>query len=359
LTTRRRVRSIPRPNNVGVASDNHDMSTNTPQRQEQIESHRRRKKTKAERRKQDRALAPVMVANRVGMPVADLAKAMRGAGVTAQLTRSDVDRWTSDPDTAPEWFSTLVGEKLAHAAEAEFRRQQVEEAEQLRELAAEKSAWDKVCAGKRHFNDYEWSYVEDWAFRAAKDLVRDGPEGNASVEERAVLRAAGIDADNHETWPLHAGGCDGYGRQHCAIRIDEVRFQRRVDSLLTSVEKETTLRDLGLAVGDTVTTWHGARAGKVVKLNKVTVKVRMIGPREEKNAVVERNLDPRYVQRAAETLPAAPSVGDTVTLRDHGGFTREATVMMVDGPLFEATYALKSKQWRSGWFDVVALRPGN
>ena len=32
-------------------------------------------------------------------------------------------------------------------------------------------------------------------------------------------------------------------------------------------------------------------------------------------------------------------------------------VVEVDGPLFEATYALKSGQWRSGWFDVAALQP--
>ena len=335
------------------------MSTSTSRRQAQIEAYRRRKKAKAEQRKQDRVLVPAGVAGRAGMTVADLAKAMRAAGVTAPLTRSGVDRWKADPDTAPEWFTTLVGEKLARAAEAEFRRQQAQEAEQLRELAAEQSAWDKVCAGKRHFNAYEQSYVEDWAFRAAKDLVCDGPDAEVSTEARTVLRAVGINADNHETWPMHAGGCDGQGREHCAIRIAGMRAERRVDALLTSVEKETTLRDLGLAVGDTVTTWHGSRAGKVVKLNKVSVKVRMIGPCEEKNAVVERNLDPRYVQRAPDTLPAPPSVGDTVTLRDHGGYTRVAEVVEVDGPLFEATYALKSKQWRCGWFDVVALRVGN
>ena len=74
---------------------------------------------------------------------------------------------------------------------------------------------------------------------------------------------------------------------------------------------------------------------------------------------VERGFDRRYVQRAPDTLPAPPSVGDTVTLRDHGGYTRVAEVVEVDGPLFEATYALKSKQWRCGWFDVVALRAGS
>lgn len=335
------------------------MDTGTSRRQAHIEANRRRRKAKSEQRKQDRALVPVGIAGRAGMTVADLAKAMRAAGVTAPLTRGEVERWTTDPDTAPEWYTALIGEKIARAAEAEFRRQQAEEAERMRELAAEKSAWDKVLAGKRHFNDREWTYVADWAFRSAKDLVRDGPEGKPSEEERAVLRAAGIDPDNHETWPVHMGGCDGLGRQHCVIRMDEVRIQRRVDSLLTSVEKETTLRELGLAVGDTVTTWRGYRAAKVVKLNRVSVKVRMIGPREEKNAVVERNLDPRYVRRAPDTLPTPPAVGDTVTLRDHGGHIREAQVVAVDGPLFEATYTLKSKQWRSGWFDIVAIQRGS
>ena len=45
-------------------------------------------------------------------------------------------------------------------------------------------------------------------------------------------------------------------------------------------------------------------------------------------------------------------------LCDHGGHTRDARVVAVDGPLFEATYSLKSGQWRSAWFDVTAIQAG-
>jgi hypothetical protein len=33
-------------------------------------------------------------------------------------------------------------------------------------------------------------------------------------------------------------------------------------------------------------------------------------------------------------------------------------VVAVDGPLLEATYSLKSGQWRSAWFDLMAIWPG-
>ncbi|WP_212815053.1 MULTISPECIES: hypothetical protein [unclassified Mycolicibacterium] len=77
----------------------------------------------------------------------------------------------------------------------------------------------------------------------------------------------------------------------------------------------------------------------------------------DRNVVVEKNLDPRYVESVAATLPAPPAVGAAVVLRDHSGHLRRADVVDVDGPLFEATYALQSGQWRSGWFDVAALQP--
>jgi hypothetical protein len=33
-------------------------------------------------------------------------------------------------------------------------------------------------------------------------------------------------------------------------------------------------------------------------------------------------------------------------------------VVAVDGPLLEVTYSLKSGQWRSAWFDLMAIEPG-
>ena len=274
------------------------------------------------------------------------------------MTEGEATGWVCDPETAPEWFTTLVGERLARAAEAEYRRQQAEEQRQLRELAVEQSARAKVQAGKRRFSDDELVFVHDWAFHAAKNLVRDGPGAEVSDEDRRVVLAVGVDVDDHSTWPAHAGGCDGEGEEHCARRIEQMRAERRVDRLIDSVAKETALRDLALSPGQFVTTWHGARVGMVVKVNQVTVKVRLIGGQGDRHAVVEKNLDPRYVQIASPaSLPRPPKSGDTVLLRDHGGRTRHARVVAVDGPLFEATYSLKSGQCRSAWFDLTAIQP--
>jgi hypothetical protein len=136
------------------------------------------------------------------------------------------------------------------------------------------------------------------------------------------------------------------------------RAERRADALIDSVAKETALRDLALSPGQFVTTWHGARVGLVVKVNKVTVKVRLIGGQGDRRAVVEKNLDPRYVGIASASLSSPPKPGDMVLLRDHSGRTREARVVAVDDPLFEATYSLKAGQWRSAWFDLAAIQPG-
>ncbi len=95
-----------------------------------------------------------------------------------------------------------------------------------------------------------------------------------------------------------------------------------------------------------------------MKVNKVTVKIRMIGGRDDRNAVVEKNVDPRYVELVPDSLPAPPKPGSDVVVRDHGGHVRVVLVIETDGPLFEATYSLKSGQWCSGWFDVAAIQPG-
>ncbi len=188
------------------------MSANTDQ------SPRRRRRRKAEQRDRDRALVPVAVAEKVGIPVAALASAMRAAEVHEPLTVTAAVSWIRDPESAPEWFAALRSERLARA-EAECQ------CLAGRELAAEQSALAKLQSGGR-FTDEELLHVQDWAWRAAKDLVRDGPEGIPTAEEQQVLWAVGVDAADHSTWPVHAGGCDGAGRQHCLVRIEQIRAQR-------------------------------------------------------------------------------------------------------------------------------------
>jgi hypothetical protein len=298
-----------------------------------------------------------LVAQRLDLPVGALAQAMRAAGVHEQITEAQAKGWNTDPESVPEWLAVLRGERLARAAEQEYRREQAAERRQLRELAAEQSALAKVKAGKTRFSDEEWLYVQDWAFRAVKELVRN--RGDVTGMDEQVLRLAGIDAGDHSTWPLHAGGCDGGGSVHCTARVGELHARRRADALIESVAKEAAVRELALSPGQFVTTWHGSRVGTVVKVNKVTVKVRMVGDRtRDGNTLVEKNLDPRYLSPAPDSLPALPKPGDEVVLRDHGGHTRQARVIESDGPLFEASYSLKSGQWRSGWFDLTAIQPG-
>ena len=333
------------------------MGTKTESQQLRAEKRRRRQHARVERRRADRALMPVGAAQRLGIQVATLADAMRTAGITAAITLPQAQRWMADPQTAPEWLMQLRGQRMAAAARAEYRWQQEVEQQELRELATEQSALAKVESGKRRFSEQEWMWVQDWAFRAAKDLVRGWGEFEVSEFDRQVLRAVGVDADNHHTWPVHAGGCDGVGLAHCVERMEQLRAERRAEALIDSAAKETTLRELALSPGQYVTTWHGARIGVVVKLNKVSVKVRMVGGRGDRHTVIEKNLDPRYVEPATPSLPAPPVPGAPVVVRDLRGQTRRAQVVEVDGPLFEATYALKSGQWRSGWFDVAALQP--
>lgn len=334
------------------------MSTKSETKQVRAEQRRQRRRDRVGRRRADRALVPVGFAQRLGIRVAILAHAMRSAGVTTAITETQARQWVDDPESEPEWLMQWRGERLAVAAEADYRRHQEAERQELRGLAAEQSALAKVRAGKRRFTDDEWIYVQDWTFRAAKDLVRGWGEIEVGEFDRQVLGVVGVDADDHATWSVHAGGCDGVGEEHCVVRLEQMRAERRADALIDSVAKKTALRDLDLTPGQFVSTWHGARVGLVVKVNKLSVRVRMVGGRADHNVVIEKNLDPRYVELTGSSLPVPPpEPGVEVVLRDHGGHIRLARVVEVDGPLFEATYSLKSGQWRSGWFDLPAIQP--
>lgn len=308
-----------------------------------------RKDRRATRRRRDRTLAPVTAAQRLGIRVPVLAEAMRAAGVTEPITDAAARQWAGDPSSAPDWLSSLLASVAA-------RRQRQDERREMAFRAAGQSALAKLQAGKRRFTDDQWLHVEAWAFSAAKELVRGGPDDEVDAFDRLALRAVDVDPDDHSTWPLHAGGCDGEGSEHCSVRLEELRAARRAQALIDSVAKETALRELGLTPGQFVTTWHGGRVGLVVTVNRVSVKVRTVGGLREDHLVVEKNLDPRYVERAPASLPAPPAAGAEVVLRDHGGHVRRARVLAVDGPLFEASYSLKSGQQRTAWFDLAAIQ---
>ena len=314
------------------------------------------KQRRKEQRAKDRVLVPSHVSSRLGLPITDLARAMRAAGRAEPLTVDEVKGWLKNPDQAPGWLNDLRGERLAAAAQTEYRDHLQAEQRELRAITVEQSAARKVESGVpyRRFTDDEQAYLSAWAFDASKSLVRSEPLADF---ERQALHLYGIDPDNHETWEIHIGGCDGEGRAHCATRKENLRIERRVESLIESVAKETALREAGFEVGQHVLAWYDSRIGKVVKINRVTVKVRLIGTKV-RGRVEEKNLDPRYVSPAPDTLPAPPAVGDEIDILENGtsGRLRHAQVVTVDGPLFEATYTIKSGETRTRWYDLLAIR---
>jgi hypothetical protein len=93
------------------------------QPQARAEERRRRKRARVEQRRQDRALVPVAVAQRLGIAVAEVARAMRAADVIEQITEDQAKGWAADPGSAPQWLTVLQGERLARAAEQEYRCQ--------------------------------------------------------------------------------------------------------------------------------------------------------------------------------------------------------------------------------------------
>lgn len=179
-----------------------------------------RARRRAQERRRDRALAPVAVSGILGARVRDLAAAMRRHGVTGSVTVKDAKHWKSDPATAPDWLLEVFAECAAKRATREFRIQQEKEASEMREIRAEHTAAEKVKKNSpfRKFNDDEQVWLEDWMFRASKELVRGMKSSDVDEFTRRVLHLFGIDPNRHETWVVHAGDCDGKGKTSCAFR---------------------------------------------------------------------------------------------------------------------------------------------
>lgn len=336
------------------ASSEHRLSKEQRRQEREL-----RKQERHRQRKLDRALVPVEVAQRIGIGVRPLARAMRSAGVTTKLTVKQARGWLAHPETAPEWFSEVVAQRLARSAELEYQKTQRRINDDVEDLLAKHSAQGKLHDPSAKFNHLEEIHVSDWAYRAAKELVRGDGAGDLNEEEILALQAVGVDPYDHATWPLHLKNCDGEGRIHCEDRLEEMRQERnivsRVENLTASVEKEAALKALDLSVGDAVVAWRGHRVGLVTKVNKVSVKVRHVGARVDKYPIEEKNMDPRWLAAVPAETPAPPAVGDWVTVREQNRYTREGSVVAVDGPLFELSYLYKDGRHNQRWFDVGEL----
>ena len=288
---------------------------------------------------------------------------MRAACETQPLTTRMARGFLSGREEMPAWLSELLAASVVQAAEREARAQAeaLEVAHRL--LLVEERVRAKLGAGERRFHGDERAVVEEWAWEAARELVRN--DGEVGELEGAVLRSVGVDAHFHATWPLHVGGCDGAGAESCDARIAELAAQRFEELGAARHERrERAQRDSELIasgafrVGQPVLAYYGLRAGVVTKVNRVTVKVKHVGATSDHYDLVERNYSPAYLNPLPDTTVAAVQLlgtGQSVDFLDWTRRRRRGDVADIEGPLLQVEYRLASGQARTAWIDVLHL----
>jgi hypothetical protein len=161
------------------------------------EGRKRRAAARRQRRADDRRLCPPAVAELLGLRYGQVAAAMRAAAVSEPLSKPLVQGWLAGASCArgmPAWLSELLAEAAAKDAEREAQAQAAELEAEHRRLLVEERVQAKLLAGKRRFRGADLEVVEEWAFEAAKELVRS--DGEVDELEDAVLDAVGVDAAN-------------------------------------------------------------------------------------------------------------------------------------------------------------------
>ncbi|MER5389199.1 hypothetical protein [Saccharopolyspora sp. NPDC002686] len=166
--------------------------------------------------KADRALCPVPVSNVLQLKVHEVARAMRAAGATQQLTVGQAKTWKASPETAPEWFVALLAERTCRDAERIARAERHALEHEHRMLLLREKVERRLLAGAKHFRSDDAELVAtDIAVQASKELVRNcgpvcgGPVDSLLPVEAAALRWAGVDPGDHSTWVIHRGDCEG------------------------------------------------------------------------------------------------------------------------------------------------------
>jgi hypothetical protein len=90
-----------------------------------------------------------------------------------------------------------------------------------------------------------------------------------------------------------------------------------------------------LVVGQPVLGYYGSRAAVVVKLNKVTAKVRHVGWKFNGYEVVERNYSPAHLHTLSAGLVdrmGATAFGQRIEFTDWGGRKRVGEILKTNGP---------------------------
>jgi hypothetical protein len=318
------------------------------------------------RRADDQRVCPPAVAQRLGVGYREVAAAMRAAGRAQSLDEHTVEGWLCGASWVrgmPAWLSELLAAAAAEAPEREARAQSEVLEAAHRRLLAEERVQAKLLAGERRLRGAELEVVEQWAFYAAKELVRS--DGDVEELEAAVLAAVGVRAEVHSCWPIHRGGWHGAGADRCDARVAELAAQRLEAQQAARRERRERARagaELiiagALQVGQYVFACYRHRAAVVTKTNRVTVTVEQVGGQADGYQLVEKNSSPTYLHRLPDDVAAGVGgvgPGDAVVFTDGGGRHRHATVTDIEGPLLGVDYRLACGQPASRWIDALHL----
>lgn len=305
------------------------------------------------RRAQDQALCTPAAANILGLRIADVARVMRAAEVSIQITTNDARSWKVDPGSMPLWLQAVATENALQKLVAAEKLKAGDAAREQRVLAA-------LREGKKMFGDQDLLIVEELAFRASKDLAGGARLDEFNPEELTALSVFGIAPMDHRTWSLHTGGCNGLGA-NCQEGEREAEIAQSMENLERQQERAQWSSDNAQAVasgrfevGQLVSAWNGDRIGMVVKKNRVTVKVRMVGPKADGYELAERTMKPHFLKPINDDL-VLTALGATVKCRSWDGRERDMVVLDVLSPLFSAEYTIQSGAKRQGWFDPTRL----
>lgn len=310
----------------------------------------------------DRALCPPAVSIRLSCRIVDVAASMRTHNIAGPLNLDTVERWLDGSESMPQWLAELLADKTARAA-AQYARKEFERVEaEHAELLRFERVYQQLESGKRRFGHADMDIVEDVAFRASKELARGATADDLSPVEIGALRVFGVNPEEHWTWDLHAGECNGSGdsciegaANRAAERFELREIRRRAHREFVSVAKEL-IRTRAVSVGDVVQIGHGHRVGTVVAILRSRVRVRFIGYRADGYLPIEKPIYPQNLT-VVSASGLQLSVGEHVRFVDRGGHIRNGAVVEVDGPLFRADYLLVSGASRCGWFDTLCLAP--
>lgn len=164
----------------------------------------------------DRYLCPGPLAGTFGVKRHVIAGALRQAGRTQPITVAEARRWRDHPEQAPQEGLAVLAAVAAAKAEREHRQQQADLERAHRMMILREKVEQRLLRGAKHFRSSDAELIaRDIAFRASKELVRGcgracgGRVDGLRPVELAALRWAGIDPDDHSTWVVHRGDCQG------------------------------------------------------------------------------------------------------------------------------------------------------